>query len=396
MYYPIKLTHVGIMAAKNIYPPNTECYSDTDPMLRVRFGKTRISLAVRVNARNDRSSKVLGHYPDLDLASFKRLAKKRVMAIKEQGVRGVHRVTVDQFFMEVVLPASRHNKTVAKCKRIYEKRIATVIGQYALGEVTSMHIQGVFTRLPSVLANASVNRIRSVVMRLFSLAVKYGLIHSNPCLAIARLPENNVVERVMNAEETAAFVREALNHKGSLHALSLVLSLFTGVRIGNVISLEKSMITSEQSYIILMKTKSGKHQLVPLSSQAKWILEQAALLSTGEYVFSSGAARGHISPPNGVFKRICKSAGIVTTGCGYSPLDGFIAAPLTIHCLRKTFATAVLKHTGSMDYCSELLGHSDTSVTKRYAFFHNVELSEASDGAGELLMKGLPNLPSLT
>lgn len=252
-----------------------------------------------------------------------------------------------------------------------------------------MHDQG--------LSPATKNRVRSLMHRSCALGIKFELLDRNPCSAIEKYTEDNVVERVLTPEETAAFLPATLRESSSQQGLSINLALFIGGRINNIISLKKSEVAPDLSSVTFTKTKAKKKQVIPLSDEAKWIIQKALELSAPDspFVFSSTRSQtGHIGYPIGTFRRICERAGIAVTGGKHAVNPAFPREPLTIHCLRKSFGSAVLAYTGDIHCSSKLLGHSSVEVTSnRYAFYQQGRLQDAVQGAAAVLTQGSPNFP---
>jgi site-specific recombinase XerD len=85
-----------------------------------------------------------------------------------------------------------------------------------------------------------------------------------------------------------------------------------------------------------------------------------------DYLFPSkkGTRRPHIYDLRTPFERTCIAAGI----------EG-----LRIHDLRHSFATLALQGGASLYDVSKLLGHSDVSMTQRYAHMADDSLQTATD-----------------
>ncbi len=337
----------------------------------------------------------------MSLQDFERLGTEYVAQIKNGKLHALSNVTLDQFFYEVVIKlAQRNNKASWKDDLSrYERYIKPELGQMKLSEIRTYHIQLMLNGLPERLAPASSNHVRSVMHNALNTAVRFELLERNPCSAIRTLPTNNAVERILEPGEAAAFIHVCLESPTSLPNLALILALLTGVRIGNVISITRAMLSADLTSILLPHTKSGKKQLIPLPKEAQWVVSQALSLGASEYLFPSDRSQsGHITHPAAAFKIVCEKAGIATTGSTYPIASGFPKEPLTIHCLRKSFGSAVQQHTGDIHCTSSMLGHADISITaKRYTFLQKGQCAEAAQGASHLLTRGsgIPNYPRI-
>lgn len=401
MYHDIKLTKNALDNIERINDADTEYKVIGKPHLRVIVYKNKKSLAVRACVRGHRPIKTLGHYPMMDLRTFERLGDEWYRKKLNQDGHDFSHVDYNQFFYELHLPylQKKGASDWKNVESIFRRLIKPHLGHLKFVEIKTFDIYRALNSLPdSCQAPASYNRVRSVIHRSFSLGMKFDVCDKNPCTAVDPLVEDNEVERIMSEAETAAFISSALAEGDSLHALCLLTALFTGARISNITHLRKAELASDFSGVKLTKTKTTQKEL-PLSGAAQWSLKRAFHLSDPEslYVFSSATSKkGHIAYPASAFKRICARAGIATTGSTYEITEGFPIEPLTIHCLRKTMATAVLEHTGSPHLAGKAIGDESLSlVLKRYAFLKREKLADGVNGAADLLTKDIPNFPKI-
>jgi site-specific recombinase XerD len=91
-----------------------------------------------------------------------------------------------------------------------------------------------------------------------------------------------------------------------------------------------------------------------------------------DYLFPSrdGSRRPHIMDLRIPFGKVCEAAGI----------EG-----LRVHDLRHSFATLALQGGASLYDVSKLLGHSDISMTQRYAHMVDDSLQTATDNAAGVI-----------
>lgn len=291
-------------------------------------------------------------------------------------------ITFNQLFYDLYLPSKLTHAQRKDPMIRYRKHIAGALGKMRVDQVTPFQIHSLLKSLPTHLSVATRNRIRSLIHRLLQIAVEYGFIVKNPCTVIKAERENNIVERIMSHQEMESFIRCCEQEGVEPTALALLLALFTGIRIGNLINIKREDLREGSKQVYLPKTKSGKALLLPLGEQARNVVKQALAVSTNQYLFSSPIRPDQpISYPRKAFVRICKRAGISVNGALHEGRDGFPAEPLTIHCLRKTFASVILEKTGDIYQCSRLLGHCDVKTTQRYAFYHQSKLQDTVEVA---------------
>lgn len=106
--------------------------------------------------------------------------------------------------------------------------------------------------------------------------------------------------------------------------------------------------------------------------------EQSPKTKDSDLLFPSrdGSKRLHIPDLRIPFGKVCEAAEI----------EG-----LRIHDLRHSFATLALQRRASPYDVSRLLGHSDISMTQRYAHMVDDSLQKATDNMAELLIRAENN-----
>lgn len=385
----VKYTQSAIAEALKKYPIGTLLKVEDQPHLYIYVGKLAPTLHIDVWHKLGRHKKSIGKLTPRRMKTMLEMAHAEIDRILSSSNPRFANLTVNDVQNDLVKPASKRNKSQKKYRKLYENYIEPILGSCPISALDSLKIQKCLSRLPDDLSDATYNHVRSVIMRICSLALKHGLTNHNPCLAVPPRKLNNVVERYMSPDETRAFLEAAAQFPNDPQALALLLSLYTGARIGEVITIERDNVASDASYYLVLDSKSGQHHKKHVPEGAREVVRKAMALSTNQYLFSSTTRSGtHIAIPRKRFGTICKLAGIKTYNSEYPVQDGFSQHPLTIHCLRKTLASAVLKATGSIDFASRVLGHSDIRVTQRYAFLRDDDLAVGVEAAGALLGGG--------
>ena len=359
---------------KEIIRPNKgekviEYRCNKNPRHRVIAYHSRITFAVRLCWQGKRYYKTFGTYPEMQLQKFIQLADKFISDV-QSGIfkRGSH-LTVQEFFEHHLIPYSQkyhrsHNSFMSR-----STKALALLGSENIAEVNRRKIEQCLDKLGVGLAPATINRYKAFYSKLFSYAVDLEIIDTNPCRGIKKLPESNIRDRVLTQNEISSFWDIALTDSSTFHSHALLFSLFTGIRIGNVITIKYCMIADDLSFIKLPMTKSGKPQLIFLNDHAKSIITKCQSLSENGFLFPSTVkSTAHIASPRSCMDRI-KSA---MQKCGS------LTADFTIHDLRRTFASYQLRATSDIRLVQQSLGHSSVTVTERYAHHQPEHLKSAS------------------
>ena len=209
------------------------------------------------------------------------------------------------------------------------------------------------TRLIKV-APATVDRELGVLRHLFNLADRWGrFFGKNPVSQAGLLLPNNQVERVLTFEEEGKLLEVSPPHLKAI----IVCALNTGMRKGEIISLEWASVDLENGVITLeaSNTKSNKTRRIPINAPLRSLLLELRLKSGGnDHVFLNSDSKPYKRHDsiNQVFRKALKMADI---------------KGLRFHDLRHTFASRAIEAGASIVALSKVLGHASLATTMRYA-----------------------------
>ncbi|WP_194664735.1 tyrosine-type recombinase/integrase, partial [Vibrio anguillarum] len=185
----------------------------------------------------------LGEYPALDIVTARQIANdhKREIALGNDPkvIRDEKRNVLSfQEFAELhYLPYAMMNKLTAKSDagslklHFYPKW-----GKKPLTDIGQQDIQKLLDGLLEGRKPATVNRLRSLVLRMFRLAMEWGYVDSNPGQHIRKLKENNVRQRFLSRAEVSAFIKACNEEPNRTQSNALKFALLTGMRIGEITS----------------------------------------------------------------------------------------------------------------------------------------------------------------
>lgn len=217
------------------------------------------------------------------------------------------------------------------------------------------------------------NRCLALLSKMFNLAEiwKYRPLNSNPCRHIARYPERSQDRYLSPAEfERLASALSQTQHENSENPFVLAaiqLLIFTGARLGEILSLRWDWVSIEQAQIVLPDSKTGK-KTIYLSAPAREVLAKLPRIAGNPHVIAgtrTGAALVNLRKPWG---RIRKRAEL---------------EDLRLHDLRHSFASIGVTYGLSLPMIGKLLGHSQAATTERYAHLAADPVRAANEAIGE-------------
>ena len=219
------------------------------------------------------------------------------------------------------------------------------------------------------------NRVMTRLRHLFNWAVAEGMIANSPFkrgeVTLVKLDVRAETERTrrLEADEEGRLLHHASPH---LHAL-IVAALFTGCRLGELLSLQWKQIrctASGEAQLIELpaaKTKTHENRTIPVSSDLRAVLEmrrtdpKGVALPPEAFVFGNPVGEQRVSIKT-AWGNTCRRAGI---------------SNLHFHDLRREFACRLLESSVDLHDVRDFLGHANITTTSRYLRSSPVRLAEA-------------------
>jgi integrase/recombinase XerD len=191
--------------------------------------------------------------------------------------------------------------------------------------------------------NQAVNAIRYYYMNVMGDAKRVTFIERPR--AERKLPT------VLSEEEVAALLRSVENLK---HRCILMLIYSAGLRLSELIALERRDLAVERGQLVVRSGKGNKDRITLLSRKALAIVDEYLIQYKPERHLFEGPDGGPYSPRSVqvIFHRAREKAGITK--------------PATVHTLRHSFATHLLEKGTDLRYIQALLGHSSSKTTEIY------------------------------
>jgi integrase len=363
-------------------------YRDTAVMgLTLRVGKSgRRFFQLRYVHQGRKHALALGEFPavSVDQARAQALAAKARLAAGEDpaaqrrpigttGVPGVSgdpagtALTVREYVERHYLPHARERKR--SWRDDANKLRADVLpafGDRPLAAIAPREVQLYLDRIRGRASPSTANRHRTLLLRLWNLALRWQLADRNPVLGTERYREPPPRDRFLDDDELRRFL-QALNrrpHRVAAEAIRLM--LFTGCRRSEVLTLTYADVDLTREQLTLRRTKSGRVAHLPLNAAALAVLQRReAERSPGQpLVFPNPTGTGPLRAVRRTFAGACRDAG----------LEGVV-----LHSLRHTFATHLAREPDvTLHSLAALLNHAQISTTMRYAHHTQGVLRQAT------------------
>lgn len=223
-------------------------------------------------------------------------------------------------------------------------------------------------------SQSTLNKDRILLNEIFSEALKRDIINKNPMEKVDKPKSKKQTRKIraLTVDEQKKLV-EVLTGEDIKYSAQMLISLFTGMRMGEVNALQvqdvnlksgridiSNTVSSDntnngKAYINTTKTEAGARSIPLPESIKRLVLACIAFKKRDDLLFIR--KDGRIITTNQVnseFSRICKK---------YNIIDDTVKGDVTLHSLRHTYATRAIESGFNAKSLSKLMGHTDVSIT---------------------------------
>ncbi len=300
------------------------------------------------------------------------IQKKSELLGRAEPKEDIWKGTLDDwmtYWMENELLGSVKTSSYQTYLNQINQHVLPALGHYTLSQLTPGIIHEFVERLRADgLASNTVQGIFRLLSAAMRFAFEEGFIQKNPCRKIRIQREESIEQRVLNRTEQEKIRDAALNENN----LPVLLSLYTGMRLGEVCALKWSDIDWDRRTVTVRRTvqriaqmkkmEGGKTMLMvstPKSAHShrvlpvpEFVLDRLRELlkekGVSGYIFGSASCAAEPRTIQRRFQRLMKQIGI---------------AGVHFHTLRHSFATRLLELSVDIKTVSVLLGHHSAKTT---------------------------------
>jgi len=338
------------------------------------------------DANNKSCHQKIGRTQDMTLAE----AKEAVKTLKAEIALGADPraeekarlavISYDAFFNEYYLPyAKSHKRSWDRDEELYRLRISAAFGQRRLNDVSRLQIQKFHAKLMNEgLAPATANHHIKLIRRMLNLAIEWDVITGpNPASRISMFAEDNQIERYMDDAELQRLL-EVLRTDRRKNVCRIILFLLsTGARLNEGLSAKWENVDTEKRIwrIPATNSKSKRMRAVPLNDSALAVISELDTKDTYDHLFINKRTKLPYVNIAKVWEDLRSKAKL--PNC-------------RIHDLRHQYASFLVNDGQSLYTVQQILGHSDPSVTQRYAHLSTSALQLAASSASKQIQAAQP------
>ena len=289
--------------------------------------------------------------------------QKRTQAKLHKAKKQKEELTFSQFFLETYFPNSLSHKkesTNRREKGLFNKYLRPEIGDSKLKDISPLCVERVVKRMKDAgQSPRSVQYCLAVIRQVFNFANQTSIFSgSNPVAKVRKPKFDNRRMRFLSYEEAQGLLDTIKLKSQTTHDIAL-LSLYCGLRAGEIFSLTWNCVNLESERIHVRDTKSSRDRFVGMPGPAKEMLKRRALTPYSDFVFTTRDGN-KVQRVSNAFLRAIKELGLnqgVT-----SPKDKVV-----FHSLRHTYASWLVQGGVDLYTVKELMGHSSILMTERYS-----------------------------
>ena len=329
--------------------------------------------------------KKLGRTTDIDLDEARRRAKMLKAEItlgkdprsEANTKKSIPTLTV--FMEEQYIPYKKSSgkRGWARDRDLFQNHLKPTFGNKRLDEITLHSVQQLLTSLRNKgYAASTCNHPVRVLRHAMGLACKWLIIETNQLSGLSLLREENQVNNIMTDSELKRLVKVLKTDNNKMVGYVCLFLLSTGARLNEALAARWEHFDLERrNWTIPAEfSKSRKIRSIPLNDQALSILENLGTRGKYDHPFIARGGKP-FTTIHKVWTRLRDAAGL---------------PHLRIHDLRHQYASFLINQGRTLYEVQQILGHSDPSVTQRYAHLSTQSLQDAANSASDIITGAMP------
>lgn len=339
---------------------------------------------------------------------------KEYLTRVENGYKEPKKILLNEY-IEYWLMTYKYGKiepsSYTRLHRVYINQIHNKLGKKMIGDITSIEIQSLIDMYANPSDNElqplSISGLKKILQFLnpcFKMAVKEGIIHENPCEYVSIPSESYVVrETKVQYSLTDDEIKEIRNaalmkYKNkdeyiSRNSLIILLILNLGLRAGEILALQwkdldinKKIVTINKTIQCGIRDFSGTSETVMYSRVKKSTKTRSGnrtLKLNDSALFYLQELTNYDHRNNIVSDYLCCT--INGTRSNHRNLqkcldrlvqNTSISKRVTLHTLRHTFGSALIRKGIGIEIVSKLMGHANITITYN-KYIHTIQEEEA-------------------
>ncbi|MFT6153518.1 MAG: integrase [Bermanella sp.] len=361
-------------------------------LLSGKNGSKRFLLRYRFNGR--KSSISIGTFPDIDLTTARKVARKHKAQLAEgidpKASRNTKILTpsVSRFFWDTFLPLAKKRKRTWKDDVSRFRNHCGGIKNLPYDELTAHHVMQLHLNMSESsnkhrpYSPATCNRVLALLKTVGKLANRL-LDISNVAEKVSLLPENNARTRYCDIEETKRIIDASLRYENIYTGSFIALLFLLGCRESELRLRKWSDLDFTKQTLTIPRTKNGSYHILYLSELMLNIINKLPRVAGNPHIFVGRYEGRCINRPVNQFNDIKKEARIDTPEL------------VLLHTARHSVASNLISSGVDISSVQKLLNHKSIESTLRYAKLSEGKQRETSACISNMITaESLSSVPS--
>lgn len=283
----------------------------------------------------------------------------RELAEKEKGI------TFNEIWTQFYRPQAESNKSAKSWKReesLYRIWISPAIGECPFASVSAPDLEKIKSNMAEKnLSPRSIQYALATVRQVYNVAKKQDIFKGDNPVKKIKMPKMDNRRTRFLSENEAEQLLEILKDKHTLLYIIALVSLYGGLRAGEIINLEWKDLNFAESMILIRDSKNGLSRHAFMTKQVKKELRELRkqIDPSQKPVFSATEGK-KINEVSRSFNEA-----IIELGLNVGIDDR--RQKVVFHTLRHTFASWLVQRGTPLYTVAKLMGHSTLAMTERYA-----------------------------
>lgn len=289
-------------------------------------------------------------------------------------------LTFGQYFNGTYFPIAKTSKKKVSWEKEeshFKHWIEPAIGKISLKDLRPIHLERLKkTLLEGKKSPRTIQYIFSTARIVWNHAKKNRMVEGDsPTKAVKKPKVENRRIRFLNAEEAQTLLEDLERRDLATYRMAAI-SLFMGLRAGEIFNLEWKNLDRENGLLWVMDGKSGKSRAVYMPDQVKKIFKEMTPGGPEDLIFPG--------PDGEPLREITSYFRTAVKKLGFNEGITDRRERFSFHSLRHTAASFLIQSGVDLYTVKEILGHGSIALTERY--------SHLADHALKLAAQKMPDL----
>jgi len=290
-----------------------------------------------------------------------RLKEQREITKKRKAEAARDKISFGNIFHEQYFPQAQADKKPQSCAReksLFKNWVNPVIGPLPLKKIAPIHLEKIKQNMRNAdLSDRTIEYALALVRQVFNFAFRNDIFDGHNPVKKVKIPRSDNNRLRFLTREEAETLLNALKAKSQIVYEQALISLHTGLRIGEIFRLTGADVDITNGTLTARDSKNTKTRYAYMTSEVKAIFQSWKPGKPSEQIYPGKNEKSEVSR---TFRRVVDELG----------LNDGVDDPrykVVFHTLRHTYASWLAQAGTDLYVIKERMGHSTITMTERYA-----------------------------